>query len=126
MKKGLLEIKKEGFFIDGEKFYITSGDIHYFRFHPDAWKRHFMLAKDFGLTAIQTYVPWNLHESEKGNFNFNGRLDLCAFLEMADSFGLKVLLRPSPYLCSECDFGGLPVWLYRNGDIDIRCSSTVI
>ncbi len=44
------------------------------------------------------------------------------FFEKVASYGLKVILRPSPYLCSECDFGGLPAWLYRNGDIDIRCS----
>ncbi len=122
MSKELLEIKKEGFFINDKKFYLASGDIHYFRLHPEAWKRHFALAADFGLTAVQTYVPWNLHEPEKGKYDFAGRLDICAFLDEAQDFGLKILLRPSPYLCSECDFGGLPVWLYRNGDIDIRCS----
>jgi beta-galactosidase len=41
---------------------------------------------------------------------------------MADKVGLKVLLRPSPYICSEWDFGGLPWWLLRYPDIQLRCS----
>lgn len=28
------------------------------------------LMKDFGLTCVQTYVPWNLHEPKEGQFDF--------------------------------------------------------
>lgn len=116
-----IEIKKEGFFIEGKHFPVISGDIHYFRIYPTEWKRHLLLAKDFGLNTIQTYVPWNLHEPRKGEFDFSGYLDICAFLKLADEMGLKVLLRPAPYICSECDFGGLPAWL-KHESLDIRCS----
>lgn len=119
--KSRLKITKKGFELDGKDFYLASGDIHYFRIYPTEWRRHLKLAKEFGLTAIQTYVPWNLHEEKKGKFNFSGTLDICAFLELADEMGLKVLLRPSPYLCSECDFGGLPAWLLQE-KLCIRCS----
>lgn len=119
--KSRLEISKSGFKLDGKDFYLASGDIHYFRIYPTEWKRHLMLAKDFGLTAIQTYVPWSLHEPKKGKFDFSGILDLCAFLELADKMGFKVILRPSPFLCSECDFGGLPPWLLQE-KMAIRCS----
>lgn len=116
-----MEITKDGFFLSGKPYNLISGDIHYFRIYPTEWRRHLLLAKAFGLNTIQTYVPWNLHEPEKGKFNFDGHLDLCAFLSLADEMGFKVLLRPSPYICSECDFGGLPDWLAFE-DIDIRCS----
>ena len=119
--KEKLTITKDGFFLSGEPYYLASGDIHYFRIYPTEWRRHLLLAKDFGLNTIQTYVPWNLHEPEKGKFDFSGHLDLCAFLELADGMGFKVLLRPSPFLCSECDFGGLPGWL-KFEELDIRCS----
>ena len=95
--KEKLTITKDGFFLSGKPYYLASGDIHYFRIYPTEWRRHLLLAKDFGLNTIQTYVPWNLHEPEKGKFDFSGHLDLCAFLELAGGMGFKVLLRPSPF-----------------------------
>lgn len=53
-------------------------------------------------------MPWNLHEPEPGKFDFTGMLDVSAFLKMAQSLKLHVILRPGPYICSEWDFGGLP------------------
>ena len=29
-------------------------------------------------------------------------------IKMCAEIGLKVMLRPAVYICSECDFGGLP------------------
>lgn len=118
-----MTINADGFFLDGKPFYLASGDVHYFRLHPSSWRRHLTLAKDFGLTAIQTYVPWNLHEPEKGRFCFDGHLDLFAYLDLAREMGLYVLLRPAPYICSECEFGGLPAWLLQEPDLEIRCSN---
>lgn len=121
-KKQKLEIFKDRLTLGGEPFYLASGDMHYFRFFKDGWKRRLQLMKDFGLTAIQTYVPWNMHEPEAGEFNFSGNLDLAAFLEMCQEVGLKVMFRPSPYICSEWDFGGLPYWLLKERDMAIRTS----
>ena len=64
--------------------------------------------RDFGLTAVSTYVPWNLHESKKGEFNFENNADIVRFIKTADECGLKVILRLSPYLCGEWEMGGLP------------------
>ena len=115
-----MEYSGEGFRLCGKAFNLRSGEIQYFRIYPTDWHRHFKLAKDFGLNTIQTYVPWNLHEPEKGKFNFEGILDLCAFLDMAKEYGLKVLLRPSPFICAECEFAGLPVWLHFDKEVEIR------
>lgn len=117
----MLKIMPDGFMLGDKPYNIISGDIHYFRIYPTEWQRHLLLAKDFGLNTIQTYVPWNLHEPKKGVFDFSRHLDLCAFLDMANEMGFKVLLRPAPYICSECDFGGLPAWL-KAEKMDIRCS----
>ena len=106
----LLTHQGEKLYLDGKEFYLASGDMHYFRFFPEGWRRRLRLMKAFGLTAVQTYVPWNLHEPRKGEFHFEGRLNLRAFLEMCAEEGLYVLLRPAPYICSECDWGGLPAW----------------
>lgn len=78
--------------------------------------------KDFGLTAIQTYVPWNLHEPEEGEYCFEGNLNLAEFLELCGEIGLKVMFRPSVYMCSEWDLGGLPYWLLNKKGVSIRTS----
>ena len=113
MKKQLLTIAPDKLYLDGEEFYLASGDFHYFRTMQGGWRHRLRLMKAFGLTAVQTYVPWNLHEPEIGEFHFEGRLDLRRFIEMCGEEGLYVMLRPSPYICSECDYGGLPYFLMR-------------
>ncbi len=109
-----------GFYLNGENFKIISGDIHYFRIHPSDWDRRLDLALDFGLNTVQTYVPWNLHEPKPCEFDFDGMLDVELFLRKCHDRGLKVLLRPSPYICSECDLGGLPSWLLSEDGLKIR------
>lgn len=118
----ILTFDKTGFYIDGEPFRIIAGDVHYFRMHPDKWEQVLDLAVDFGLNTIQTYVPWNAHEPKRGKFDFSGMLDLASFLELCHKKELKVLLRPTPYICSEWDLGGLPAWLLKKKDIMLRCS----
>lgn len=73
-----------------------------------------------GLNAIETYVPWNLHEPARGVFRFSGILDLARFLSIAHELDLLVLLRPGPYICSEWDFGGLPPFLLSDSTMLVR------
>jgi beta-galactosidase GanA len=60
---------------------------------------------------MQMYVPWNFHERSPGVFKWDGEADIEHFLDIAQSLGLNVLLRPGPYICAEWDFGGFPWWL---------------
>lgn len=92
---------------------FLAGDIHYFRIYPGGLRRRLEYMKAFGISVLQTYVPWNLHEPRKNEFCFEGLCDLEGFLKLAQEMGFKVLLRPSPYICSEWDFGGLPYWLLK-------------
>lgn len=122
--KGVLKISRSDLKLFDKDFYLASGDIHYFRVHPNDWAHRLNLAKDFGLTAIQVYVPWNLHEPKEGKFDFYGgigELNLKGFLEAVKQAGLKMLFRPAPYICSEFDFGGLPSWLLKKRGIGLRC-----
>lgn len=117
-----LTFDRNTFYLDGEPFRIIAGDIHYFRIHQNDWEKRLQLAKDFGLNTIQTYVPWNAHEPHPGVYNFDGMLDLGAYLKVCGELGFKVLLRPAPYICSEWDFGGLPSWLLKDRELIIRSS----
>ncbi|HHX69632.1 MAG: beta-galactosidase family protein [Miniphocaeibacter sp.] len=112
---------KENFLLDGKPFKILSGAIHYFRIHPSDWNHSLHNLKALGFNTVETYVPWNVHEPKEEEFDFSGILDLKAFIEMAGKMDLKVIVRPSPYICAEWEFGGLPPWLL-NKDCRIRSS----
>lgn len=115
------EIKGGQFWIDKEPTKLLSGAIHYFRVPPSDWRHSLYNLKALGFNTVETYVPWNVHEPRKGEFNFSGILDLEAFIRQADELGLYVILRPSPYICAEWEFGGLPAWLL-NENVHIRSS----
>lgn len=117
-----VELKKDGLYLNDEKFFLLSGDFHYFRTVPDGWRRRLKLMKDFGLTAVTTYVAWNVHEPERGVYNFDGIGDLPRFLKECDEEGLKVVLRCSPYMCAEWEMGGLPYWLNKDRTLTLRSS----
>lgn len=38
--------------------------------------------------------------------------------------GLKLIIRPGPYICAEWEYGGLPAWLLRDPTLKVRSSSS--
>ena len=63
-----------------------------------------------------------MHEPRKGQFVFEGMLDVERFIRMAQQLGLYVIIRPSPYICAEWEFGGLPAWLLAEDGMKYRIS----
>lgn len=118
----VIDYDNNRFIKDGQPFRYISGGIHYFRVPKYYWKDRLLKIKAAGLNAVQTYVPWNLHEPIQGKYNFEGDADLVDFLKLAASMDLAVVLRAGPYICAEWDFGGLPAWLLKNTSITIRNS----
>ena len=113
---------KDDFYLNGERFKLISGSIHYFRVPPDYWRDRLVKLKNMGCNTVETYIPWNGHEPHKGKFCFTGLYDVEAFVRLAQSLGLWVMLRPSPYICAEWEFGGLPAWLLQQDGMRLRCS----
>lgn len=118
---GKFEIK-DTFYLNGEPFHMISGAFHYFRTVPQYWQDRMEKGKAMGLNTIETYIPWNLHEPAKGAFQFDGMLDIEAFIQTAQALGLYMILRPSPYICAEWEFGGLPAWLLARDGMRLRVS----
>ena len=108
------------FLLDGKPFQVISGEIHYPRVPREAWRQRMKMAKAMGLNTIGTYVFWNLHEPQKDVFDFKGNNDIAAFVKIAAEEGLWVILRPSPYVCAEWEFGGYPYWLQNEKDLIVR------
>nr|WP_294790289.1 beta-galactosidase family protein [uncultured Mucilaginibacter sp.] len=113
-------LSDSAFVLDGKPFQMISGEMHYPRVPREAWRPRMKMAKAMGLNTIGTYVFWNLHEPQKGKFDFSGNNDVAAFVKIAREEGLWVILRPSPYVCAEWEFGGYPYWLQNEKGLVVR------
>ena len=114
----------KNFLLNGEPFTIISGAMHYFRIPREYWYDRLLKLKECGFNTVETVTCWNLHEEKEGQFNFKGMLDLAEYIRIAESLGLYVILRPGPYICAEWEFGGLPAWLLKNKNINLRCNDS--
>jgi beta-galactosidase len=108
------------FLLDGQPFQMISGELHYPRIPREAWRARLKMAKAMGLNTVGTYVFWNAHEPQPGQYDFTGNHDVAAFVKMAQEEGLWVILRPSPYVCAEWEFGGYPYWLQNVPGLKVR------
>lgn len=122
----MIKIEGNKFFIGKEEYYPFAAEMHYFRVSKRFWSICFERIRKAGFRIISTCVPWNLHEVTLGDFDFIGetdsRRDLVVFLELAREFGLKVILRPGPYVGAELENGGYPQFIFENHDILARDS----
>ncbi len=112
------------FLLDGKPLQMISGEMHCVRIPKEYWRERMKMAKAMGLNTIGTYVFWNAHEPEPGKFNFKGNNDIAAFVQIAKEEGLWVVMRPSPYVCAEWEFGGYPYWLLKNKELKVRSTDT--
>eukprot|EP00727_Mastigamoeba_balamuthi_P001470 m51a1_g1132 putative beta-galactosidase (692) ;mRNA; r:216471-219371 len=116
-------VEGDHFVKDGSTFTIVSGAFHYFRTPPALWADRLRKMRLGGLNTVETYVPWNLHEPVRGQYTFEGMLNITRFIEEADAAGLLVIVRPPPYICAEWEFGGFPAWLLEVDGIVLRQSN---
>lgn len=117
----MLTIKGNQFLLDGEPIHIYSGVVHYFRHPREYWRDRLLKLKAAGFNCVETYTCWNMHEPKKGEFHFEDNLDIGAFLDLAQELGLWAIVRPGPYICAEIDMGGLPSWLLKDREMQLRC-----
>ncbi|ESR45334.1 hypothetical protein CICLE_v10000420mg [Citrus x clementina] len=106
--------------IDGQRKILFSGSIHYPRSTPQMWPSLIAKAKEGGLHVIQTYVFWNLHEPQPGEYDFGGRYDLVKFIKEIQAQGLYACLTIGPFIESEWTYGGFPFWLHDVPNIVYR------
>eukprot|EP01059_Diplonema_ambulator_P015110 TRINITY_DN26215_c0_g1_i1.p1 TRINITY_DN26215_c0_g1~~TRINITY_DN26215_c0_g1_i1.p1 ORF type:complete len:768 (+),score=280.04 TRINITY_DN26215_c0_g1_i1:35-2338(+) len=112
-------VANDKFYKDGQEFQIMAGSLHYSRTPAFYWKDLVQRMKAMGLNTVQTYVPWNWHETNQGEFLWTGDHDLAGFLKICQDEGMIVMLRGGPYMCGEWEFGGFPAWIL-NHNVTIR------
>ena len=114
------EAGKGHFLLDGEPFLIKAAEIHYARIPAEYWEHRIQMCKALGMNTICIYVFWNYHEEEEGVFNFEGERELSRFLKLCQKHDMWVIVRPGPYVCAEWEMGGLPWWLLKKENMELR------
>lgn len=129
IQSGLSTQNPYNFTLNNKNITLYSGAFHYFRVPPPYWRSGLQKMRAAGLNTVETYVPWNLHEPQINQYDFGqGNSDLShflhieEFLKIAQEEDLFAIVRPGPYICAEFEFGGLPSWILRDGNIKIRTS----
>jgi beta-galactosidase GanA len=59
-------IANDQFVLNGKPILLMSGCIHYSRVRPEDWADRLARVAALGANAIETYVPWNFHETNQG------------------------------------------------------------
>ena len=117
-----VNLSRSGVVIDGHVVPLYSGSVHYWRLDRAIWKDALRETKRLGVTFIDTYVPWGVHETPSGRVDFgedDPRLDVVAFLRMIADLGLFAIVRPGPHINAELTHFGIPeriIW-------DVACQA---
>ena len=108
------EILVNSFFIekDGKPFFPIIGEFHFSRFPAAYWEEEILKMKAGGINVIASYVFWNLHERQEGQFDWTGDLNLRKFVELVQKHDMYAVVRMGPFCHGEMRNGGIPDWLY--------------
>ncbi|MDB5218965.1 MAG: Beta-galactosidase [Myxococcaceae bacterium] len=113
-----VEVRPQGLWLadKNELVPMWAGAMHYWRHAPEDWSACLDAMKAMGLRLVDTYVPWGVHETAQGVFDFGeryGRLDVARFVRLCGEKGMHVIARPGPHINAELTYFGLPervVW----------------
>ncbi|HEY8947224.1 MAG TPA: beta-galactosidase [Polyangiaceae bacterium] len=103
-----------------------AGSVHYWRLPRTEWRTALACVKELGLGLVDTYVPWAVHETAPGQFDFgerDPRLDLVAFLELAAELELYAIVRPGPHINAELTYFGIPERIVWDAQCQARSAS---
>ena len=120
-----VDVGPRGLVVKGRTVPLISGDIHYWRHPAKLWPTLLNRVREMGLRMICTYIPWSVHETSAGSFDF-GDLEpsknVGAFIDLAHETGLAVLVRPGPHINAELTYFGYPPRLFEDPTFHARNS----
>ena len=128
-KKDVVRVSRSGFLIGGRVFPLYSGSFHYWRHERNLWPSLFDRLSRLGLNTVCTDIPWGVHETGRGSFDFgkaDQRKDIGAFIDLAAAKGFKVLVSPGPQLNSELTYYGFPARVLFDPEISARTSRQTV
>ena len=109
--------------VDGEPNSMYSGSYQYWRIESALWREILVKVKGMGFSMIETYMPWSVHETAPGSFDF-GESDpsrnVGRFLDICHEEGIRVLARPGPHINAEMTYFGYPERIFADEDLYMR------
>lgn len=101
----LVDLGSRGLRINDKFLPIAAGAFEYWRHNPLYWRKILQAMKASGIEQVGTFVCWEFHEIERGDFDFTGRTypsrDLAGFIDLCASEQIGVLIRIGPYIDAE-------------------------
>ena len=91
----MIKPRFNGLYIDEERVSLYSGAVHYWRLEHDKWEEILDKVKGMRFAAITSYIPWEIHEVQKGVFDFGSidqRKDIDDFLTLCEKKGVPSFL----------------------------------
>ncbi|HEU5073395.1 MAG TPA: beta-galactosidase, partial [Polyangiaceae bacterium] len=89
---------------------LLAGSVHYYHLAVEHWRPALTEVRALGLSFVDTYVPWSVHE-RAGQCDFGSlhpELNVRHFLELARELGLYAIVRPGPHVNAELTGFGIP------------------
>ncbi len=99
------------FRIGNETTAMYGAAAHYWRLERNLWDTILEKVRGMGFTFISIYIPWEVHEIRRGEFDFgkiNPSNDIDAFLTLCEQKGFNIVVRPGPQINSELTWFGYP------------------
>ena len=116
-----VKFDKYSLIVNGERKFLKSGTLHYFRvFGEDEWKDRLSKMKSGGYNCVDLYLCWSFHNPRKDFWDFEGYKNIRTLFQVAKDLNMFIILRPGPYINAEVSAGGLPYWLMKQKDVVLR------
>ncbi|MCR4314722.1 MAG: beta-galactosidase [Planctomycetes bacterium] len=115
-----IKVDDRRLFLAGKPVRLFAGAVHYWRLDPRNWEKILGNVAQLGFSCVQTYVPWSVHEIERGRFDFgerDPRKDLPKFISLCHRLGLKMFLRPGPHINAELTYFGYPKRIFAHDEM---------
>ena len=111
----ILTLDSSSLLLDGWRWMPAMGEFQYSRYPETEWREELLKMKAGGIDIVSTYVFWIHHEEVEGQFDWSGRRNLRAFVQLCGDLGLKMIIRCGPWDHGEVRNGGFPDWLLKKG-----------
>lgn len=124
--RGQVTVGEHALRLDGERHAVRGAMVHYWRLDTDVWPSVLESIRRSGATAATVYIPWEVHETAPGEFDFgqvDPRKDLDAFLTLCAETGLDVIVRPGPQINAELTWFGYPRRIIVDADLHAQSAA---
>ena len=94
---------------------LRAVQVEFYRLPRHRWASVLTRVHQMGADTVSAGLYWGWHEVEDGRFDLtgvtDGRRDAVGFVALCARMGLRVILRPGPFIGTQVLGGGVPSWL---------------